>query len=204
MALAKKMEGASVKLAALRAAARRGVSDAFAPGFRTRRSHRYAGGCMPLAWPVVAGWCSRNTNGHEGWPLILYHAGRLENAGPNAKVNKACRGSRGKGPVATRISPVRISWLIAIAAVLAFMPHAADAKSHGRRHAAKPPLVTSAGPSRELRNYYVPDVTDAAGNHVPIMKLPGGAVVIPRQVIDDQQAITVCGALRNVSGVSCQ
>jgi outer membrane receptor for monomeric catechols len=29
-------------------------------------------------------------------------------------------------------------------------------------------------------------------------------VVLPRQVIDDQQDISVCGALRNVSGVFCR
>jgi outer membrane receptor for monomeric catechols len=42
---------------------------------------------------------------------------------------------------------------------------------------------------------------DAAGNPVPIMQIPGSVVVVPRQVIDDQQDISVCGALRNVSGV---
>jgi outer membrane receptor for monomeric catechols len=36
------------------------------------------------------------------------------------------------------------------------------------------------------------------------MQVPGSVVVVPRQVMDDQQDITVCGALRNVSGVSCR
>jgi iron complex outermembrane receptor protein len=50
----------------------------------------------------------------------------------------------------------------------------------------------------------VPDVNDAAGNPVPIREIPGSVVVVPRQVIDDQQDISVCGALRNVSGVFCR
>jgi outer membrane receptor for monomeric catechols len=53
-------------------------------------------------------------------------------------------------------------------------------------------------------SYYVPNITDSAGNSVPIMLIPGSATVIPRQVIDDQQDITICGALRNVSSVTCR
>ena len=52
--------------------------------------------------------------------------------------------------------------------------------------------------------YYVPYVTGAAGRPVPIMQIPGSVTVVPREVIDDQQDITICGALRNVSGVLCR
>jgi iron complex outermembrane receptor protein len=60
------------------------------------------------------------------------------------------------------------------------------------------------GAAQNGSGYYVPNVTDAAGNSVPVMQVPGSVVVVPRQVMDDQQDITVCGALRNVSGVSCR
>jgi outer membrane receptor protein involved in Fe transport len=60
-----------------------------------------------------------------------------------------------------------------------------------------------AGSANQSR-YYVPYVTDAAGRPVPIMQIPGSITVVPRQVIDDQQDITICGALRNISSVFCR
>jgi outer membrane receptor for ferric coprogen and ferric-rhodotorulic acid len=50
--------------------------------------------------------------------------------------------------------------------------------------------------------YYVPYVTGADGKKYPIMEIPGSVTVISRQVMDDQQAITLGDALRNVSGVT--
>jgi outer membrane receptor for monomeric catechols len=112
--------------------------------------------------------------------------------------------ARGKGSVAKRVSAMKGLRLIALASALALLPDAAAA-SHARRHAAKPPPARSIHtPPQGYGNYYVRDVTDSAGNRVPIMQIPGSVVVIPRQVIDDQQDITVCGALRNVSGVFCR
>jgi outer membrane receptor for monomeric catechols len=36
------------------------------------------------------------------------------------------------------------------------------------------------------------------------MQIPGSVTVLRRQVIDDQQDITICGALGNVGGVTCR
>jgi outer membrane receptor for ferric coprogen and ferric-rhodotorulic acid len=92
--------------------------------------------------------------------------------------------------------------LIALGAALALLPHAADAAS--RHHKDAPSRASVRQPQDGNGSYYVPDVKDAAGNPVPIMQIPGSVVVVPRQVIDDQQDIGVCGALRNVSGVFCR
>jgi len=88
--------------------------------------------------------------------------------------------------------------LIACGAALAAFAQSASAGQaprhrHARIHASAP----------DNASYYVPYVADVAGNPVPIMQIPGSVTVVPRQVIDDQQAITVCEALRNVSGVFC-
>ncbi len=93
-------------------------------------------------------------------------------------------------------------YLIALGTALALLPNAADAKS--RHHKASPSPEAVHQPQLDNGSYYVPDVKDAAGNSVPIMQIPGSVVVVPRQVIDDQQDISVCGALRNVSGVFCR
>ncbi len=92
-----------------------------------------------------------------------------------------------------------------LAAALALPAQSADAASRHRKGAVKPQSVTSdRSPAQGSNHYYVPRVTDWGGNPRPIMQVPGSVVVIPRQVIDDQQDFTVCGALRNVSGVSCR
>jgi outer membrane receptor for ferric coprogen and ferric-rhodotorulic acid len=94
--------------------------------------------------------------------------------------------------------------LIELGAALALFPHTADAASHARRHAVKPPHASISTPPKDAGNYHVPDMTDAGGNRVPIMQVPASVVVVPRQVMDDQQDISVCSALRNVSGVFCR
>lgn len=92
-----------------------------------------------------------------------------------------------------------------LAAALALLPNAAGAASRVHKSAVKPATAAPARTSAQNNgNYYVPYVKDAAGNHVPIMQVPGSVVVVPRQVMDDQQDITVCGALRNVSAVFCR
>jgi outer membrane receptor for ferric coprogen and ferric-rhodotorulic acid len=94
--------------------------------------------------------------------------------------------------------------LIALCAVLALVPHAADATSR-RKSASKPhPAVPARAFSEDKGSYYVPYAQDAGGRRVPIMQIPGSVTIVPRQVIDDQQDTTICGALRNVSGVMCR
>jgi outer membrane receptor for monomeric catechols len=92
--------------------------------------------------------------------------------------------------------------LIALGAALALLPHAAEAAS--RHHKAASSRATVRQPQDDNGSYDVPDVKDTAGNPVPIMQISGSVVVVPLQVIDDQQDISVCGALRNVSGVFCR
>lgn len=92
--------------------------------------------------------------------------------------------------------------VIVLVGALALLAYPAEA-AHRHRKVAKPPSMSSRSPAQDMGSYYVPYVTDTGGAHVPIMQLPGSVVVIPRQVIEDQQDITVCGALRNVSGVFC-
>jgi len=93
--------------------------------------------------------------------------------------------------------------LLVLAAALALHAQASVA-SPARKGVANPPPDTSdSSPTQGRGNYYVPYVTDAAGNRTPVMQTPGG-VVVPQQVIQDQHDTTLCGALRNVSGVSCR
>ncbi|MBG0794031.1 TonB-dependent receptor plug domain-containing protein [Methylocystis sp. H62] len=62
---------------------------------------------------------------------------------------------------------------------------------------------TSPPPAQAADNgHYVPYVVGVDGKKYPIMEIPGSVTVIPRQVIDDQQATTLGDALRNVSGVT--
>lgn len=93
------------------------------------------------------------------------------------------------------------------------LPLAADAAAKPRKHAphAHPPARTHAAPARAAPahaqapgSYYVPYLTDSFGKRTSIMQIPGSAVVVPQQVIQDQQDISLCGALRNVSGVFCR
>ncbi|MCI0736618.1 MAG: Plug domain-containing protein [Beijerinckiaceae bacterium] len=95
-------------------------------------------------------------------------------------------------------------WLLAIFVALTVQ---ADAASAGSASSAPKPGAAHAQNPAPLRNktgYYVPNLIDSAGREVPIMDIPGSAIVVPRQIIDDQQATSLCGALRNVSGVSCR
>lgn len=92
------------------------------------------------------------------------------------------------------------------------LPPAAEAAAKPRKHAhAHPPARTHAAPARAAPtpaqaqgSYYAPYLTDSFGKRTPIMQIPGSAVVIPQPVIQDQQDISLCGALRNVSGVFCR
>ena len=95
--------------------------------------------------------------------------------------------------------------LFVLAAGLALVPPAADATHYNRKRAAQhAPRAFPRGPVQRSGSYYVPYVTDAAGNRVPIMQIPSSVTVIPQQLMQDQQDITMCDALRNVSGVFCR
>jgi outer membrane receptor for monomeric catechols len=98
---------------------------------------------------------------------------------------------------------MKIPCLIWVVVALAIGSRAANA-GPAARQTVKPPSVSDGDPGNAPGSYYSPTVRDPAGNPVPVMQIPGSIVVIPQQVIQDQQAISVCDALRNVSGVSCR
>ncbi|MBW4625131.1 MAG: PepSY domain-containing protein [Brasilonema octagenarum HA4186-MV1] len=50
--------------------------------------------------------------------------------------------------------------------------------------------------------YRAPDATTATKTDTPIRDIPASIQVVPRQVLEDQKAINLIDALRNVSGVS--
>ncbi len=95
-------------------------------------------------------------------------------------------------------------WSLAVLAALALQ---ADALAASSKSKPRKPSAAAARPQAEMPNgtgYFVPFLTDGAGRNVPIMDIPGSAIVVPRQIIDDQQATSLCGAVRNVAGVSCR
>ncbi|MFY9657455.1 MAG: TonB-dependent receptor plug domain-containing protein [Methylocystis sp.] len=51
-------------------------------------------------------------------------------------------------------------------------------------------------------SYYTPWLSGPDGRRIPIMEVPGSAVIINRQILDDQQVRTLGEALQNVSGVT--
>lgn len=142
----------------------------------------------------------------HGRPRKLFHFFTgYENIWPEKKANLMRGHTRGSGSIAKRIPAMKSLRLIALSATLALLPHAADAASrHHKGAPAAPSRAAVRQPQEDTGRYYVPNITDAAGNPVPIMQIPGSVVVVPRQVMDDQQDISVCGALRNVSGVFCR
>ncbi len=67
---------------------------------------------------------------------------------------------------------------------------------------AKARVVTSpGGAGAAATGYYVPYVTGPGGTRVPVMQVPGSVTVVPRSLMDDQQATTLGEALRYVPGV---
>ena len=91
----------------------------------------------------------------------------------------------------------RTSLALALTLVLALAaPADAFAKHRRARHWA------GREPAAEAHGYYTPYLTGPGGERVPIMEVPGSAVVINRQILDDQQVTTLGEALRNVSGVT--
>jgi outer membrane receptor for monomeric catechols len=90
--------------------------------------------------------------------------------------------------------------LICVAGVLAAC--AAVAQPHKR--ASRSSAETARTTNQRESGYYVPYATGPGGEQVPIMEIPGSVTVVPRRVMDDQGSTTLCGALRNVSGVTCR
>jgi iron complex outermembrane receptor protein len=60
-------------------------------------------------------------------------------------------------------------------------------------------MVTGEGGGSD---YFVPNASTATGTDTPILDIPASIRVIPRQVLEDQQATDLGDALRNVSGAS--
>jgi outer membrane receptor for monomeric catechols len=95
--------------------------------------------------------------------------------------------------------------LSVVAAALALVSLATRATHcHNKAAAEHAPTVSPHSLAPQADGYYVPYVTDAAGKPVPVIQMPSSITVIPQQLMQDQQDITVCDALRNVSGVFCR
>ena len=95
--------------------------------------------------------------------------------------------------------------LSVLAGVLSLVSSGAGATHYRHKAAVKhAPRALPHSPAQRTDSYYVPYVMDAAGNHVLIMQIPSSVTVIPQQLMQDQQDITMCEALRNVSGVFCR
>jgi outer membrane receptor for ferric coprogen and ferric-rhodotorulic acid len=90
----------------------------------------------------------------------------------------------------------RVVPLTLLVSLLLSMPADALAKRRRARH------WVETAPAREARGYYTPYLTGPGGERAPIMEVPGSAVVINKQILDDQQATTLGQALQNVSGVT--
>jgi outer membrane receptor for monomeric catechols len=95
--------------------------------------------------------------------------------------------------------------LIAVSLGTAVMFQAVCANAEPLVRGTKARVVTSpgvpGGPRPSDTGYYVPYVTGPGGTRVPVMQVPGNVTVVPRSLMDDQQATTLGEALRNVPGV---
>jgi len=63
-------------------------------------------------------------------------------------------------------------------------------------------LVVTAKREENYEDYYVPDTSTATRTDTPILEVPATIQVIPREVLEDQQATALDDALRNVSGAA--
>ena len=113
-----------------------------------------------------------------------------------------CGGEGRRKPSMNTVRRMALSAALAIFAQSAALDHAHAHRKprHARVHSS---LQFGSGHANQS-SYYVPDVRDLAGKPVPVMQIPGSVTVVPGQVLDDQQAISLCEALRNVSGVFCR
>jgi len=90
---------------------------------------------------------------------------------------------------------VTLALLLSLLLTFAAATDALAKKRHARHWAEAPGAAEPGG-------YATRYVTGPGGERVPIMDVPGSAVVINKQILDDQQATTLGQALRNVSGVT--
>jgi hypothetical protein len=83
------------------------------------------------------------------------------------------------------------SRLITFCAALTFVSSAVYGASLRKRVGPPQPTVPAEILPDGKRSYYVPYVLDASGTRVrvPVMQIPGSVMVVPRQVMDDQQDI---------------
>lgn len=88
--------------------------------------------------------------------------------------------------------------------ILAHVPATAEPAASPRKIGAVSPRMSVRSPAQDEAGYYVPNITDASGTSTPIMEVPGSVVVVPQRLLQDQKAVTLCDALRNVSGVTCR
>jgi outer membrane receptor for ferric coprogen and ferric-rhodotorulic acid len=95
--------------------------------------------------------------------------------------------------------------LLAVGLGTASMLHGGATYAEPLVRGGKARVVTSpgaaGGPPPGDTGYYVPYVTGPGGTRVPVMQVPGSVTVVPRSLMDDQQATTLGEALRNVPGV---
>lgn len=96
--------------------------------------------------------------------------------------------------------------LLAVSLGTGVMFQTADTSAEPLVRGSQARIVTSpvapGSPSRADTGYYVPYVTGTGGTRVPVMEIPGSVTVVPRSLMDDQQATTLGQALRNVPGVT--
>ncbi len=95
--------------------------------------------------------------------------------------------------------------LLAVSIGAAVVFQAAEASAEPLVRGAKARVVTTPGAAGGPRpgdtGYYVPYVRGPGGTRVPVMQIPGSVTVVPRSLMDDQQATTLGEALRYVPGV---
>jgi outer membrane receptor for monomeric catechols len=104
---------------------------------------------------------------------------------------------------------MRRKWLCAtlaaltIGIVVPLCATGASADPRVRGAKAKAVQAPPAGPYA-TDSYYVPYATGPNGERVPVMDIPSSVTVVPRTVMDDQHATSICGAAGVAAGVSCR
>ncbi len=78
-------------------------------------------------------------------------------------------------------------------------PSSAGAKTE-KEAVLLPEMTVTAVPGRET-GYTVPNATSATKTDTPIFDTPVSIQVMPRELLDDQQAFTAQEALKNISGI---
>jgi outer membrane receptor for ferric coprogen and ferric-rhodotorulic acid len=89
--------------------------------------------------------------------------------------------------------------VLALATSTSFADPAIRGAKAGLNHSYATPAQ---GQQPSASGYYVPYVTGPAGQKIPVMEVPGSVTIVPRQLMDDQQATTLGQALQYVSGVT--